>query len=81
MVTFTGASSGIGATACEHFARLGASLVLVARTVSGLETTKQNCIKAGASADTVNLIPNHLLEEVGWVIMVHVCLRTDTTIL
>src|SRR5947209_7313164 len=46
----TGASRGIGAAVAERFAREGAHLLLVARTVGGLEETDDRVRAAGGSA-------------------------------
>ena len=57
----TGASRGIGAAVAEAFAREGAHLVLVARTVGGLEETDDRVRAAGGSA---TLVPADLREFV-----------------
>ena len=49
----TGASRGIGAAVAEAFAREGAHLILVARTVGGLEETDDRVKTAGGSATLV----------------------------
>src|SRR3546814_12857292 len=49
----TGASRGIGAAVAEAFAREGAHLILVARTVGGLEETDDRIKAAGGSATLV----------------------------
>jgi NAD(P)-dependent dehydrogenase (short-subunit alcohol dehydrogenase family) len=51
----TGASRGIGAAVAEHFAREGAHVVLVARTVGGLEETDDKVRAAGGAATLVPL--------------------------
>jgi NAD(P)-dependent dehydrogenase (short-subunit alcohol dehydrogenase family) len=51
----TGASRGIGAAVAERFARAGAHLVLVARTVGGLEETDDKVRAASGSATLVPL--------------------------
>jgi NAD(P)-dependent dehydrogenase (short-subunit alcohol dehydrogenase family) len=51
----TGASRGIGAAVAEAYAREGAHLILVARTVGGLEETDDRVKAAGGSATLVPL--------------------------
>lgn len=51
----TGASRGIGAAVAEAFAREGAHLILVARTVGGLEETDDRVKAAGGTATLVPL--------------------------
>src|ERR1700744_4718612 len=51
----TGASRGIGAGVARRFAAEGAHVVLVARTVGGLEETDDEVRKAGGSATLVPL--------------------------
>lgn len=47
-VLVTGASSGIGAAIAKEFARLGASLILIARNRDRLEAVKAECLGIGA---------------------------------
>ena len=49
----TGASRGIGAAVAERFAREGAHVILVARTVGGLEATDDAIQAAGGKATLV----------------------------
>ncbi len=56
----TGASRGIGAAVAERFAAEGAQLVLVARTVGGLEETDDAVRRAGGKRAT--LVPLDLRE-------------------
>lgn len=49
----TGASRGIGAAVAEAYAREGAELILVARTVGGLEETDDRVKQAGGKASLV----------------------------
>jgi NAD(P)-dependent dehydrogenase (short-subunit alcohol dehydrogenase family) len=56
----TGASRGIGAAVARRFAAEGARLVLVARTVGGLEETDDACREAGGQGAT--LVPFDLRE-------------------
>jgi NAD(P)-dependent dehydrogenase (short-subunit alcohol dehydrogenase family) len=51
----TGASRGIGAAVAVRFAREGAHLVLVARTVGGLEEVDDQVQKAGGRATLVRM--------------------------
>lgn len=60
LALITGASRGIGAAVAERFAREGAELVLVARTVGGLEETDDRVREAGGKA---TLVPLDLTEE------------------
>ena len=55
----TGASRGIGAAIAKHFAKEGAHVILVARTVGGLEEVDDEIKKHGGSA---TLIPCDLNE-------------------
>ncbi|MDG2313651.1 MAG: SDR family NAD(P)-dependent oxidoreductase [Alphaproteobacteria bacterium] len=55
----TGASRGIGAAIAKHFAKEGAHVILLARTVSGLEKVDDEIKKYGGSA---TLIPCDLNE-------------------
>ncbi len=55
----TGASRGIGAAVAERFAAEGAHLILVARTVGGLEEVDDRVRSAGGSA---TLVPFDLTE-------------------
>src|SRR5438874_1802183 len=63
----TGASRGIGAAVAERFAREGAHLVLIARTVGGLEETDDRVRAAGGSATLVplDLRDSGKLDELG----------------
>jgi NAD(P)-dependent dehydrogenase (short-subunit alcohol dehydrogenase family) len=58
----TGASRGIGAAVAERFAREGAHVILVARTVGGLEATDDAIQAAGGKA---TLVPMDLGEPGG----------------
>ena len=55
LVLVTGASRGIGPAVAEVLAREGCHLLLVARTVGGLEETDDRVRKAGGSATLVPL--------------------------
>ncbi|MDF2368080.1 SDR family NAD(P)-dependent oxidoreductase [Sneathiella sp.] len=55
----TGASSGIGAAVAKKFAGHGAHVILVARSVGGLEEVDDDIQKAGGSA---TLVPLDLLD-------------------
>ena len=52
VVVVTGAGTGIGRSTAEALAEMGATLVLVARTQSKLDETKELVEKIGASAET-----------------------------
>ncbi|HXP94704.1 MAG TPA: SDR family oxidoreductase [Candidatus Binatia bacterium] len=49
-VIVTGAGSGIGRAACEAFGELGATLVLVGRTLEALQQTAERLKKSGATS-------------------------------
>jgi len=55
IAVITGASRGLGAAVAKRFAAEGAQLVLVARTVGGLEETDDEVRAAGRSATLVPL--------------------------
>ena len=55
IAVITGASRGIGAAVAERFAQEGADLVLIARTVGGLEATDDRVREAGGKATLVPL--------------------------
>ncbi|XP_055854756.1 3-oxoacyl-[acyl-carrier-protein] reductase FabG-like [Episyrphus balteatus] len=45
----TGASSGIGAETCKHFAKAGAHVVAVGRNLENLKLTAETCAKTNSS--------------------------------
>ena len=55
IAVITGASRGIGAAVAKRFAAEGAHVVLVARTVGGLEELDDQIVSAGGSATLVPL--------------------------
>ncbi len=59
LALITGASRGIGAAVAERFAKEGADLILVARTVGGLEATDDRVRAQGRHA---TLVPLDLLD-------------------
>jgi NAD(P)-dependent dehydrogenase (short-subunit alcohol dehydrogenase family) len=59
----TGASRGIGAAIAERYAREGAHLILIARTVGGLEEVDDRCRAAGGQPAT--LVPLDLRQHDG----------------
>lgn len=63
----TGASRGIGAAVAKRYAEEGAELILVSRTVGGLEATDDAVQKAGSRAMLVPLdLRNHdLIDSLG----------------
>jgi NAD(P)-dependent dehydrogenase (short-subunit alcohol dehydrogenase family) len=63
----TGASRGIGAEAAKCFAAAGAHVILVARTVGGLEAVDDAIRKAGGSATLVplDLRQHDLIDQLG----------------
>jgi NAD(P)-dependent dehydrogenase (short-subunit alcohol dehydrogenase family) len=60
IAVITGASRGIGATVAKRFAAEGAHVVLIARTVGGLEEVDDAIRQAGGTAAT--LVPLNLRE-------------------
>ncbi len=62
VVWITGASSGIGEALCKAFSHNGARVVLSARNTAELNRVRQECIAAGAEADTVLVLPLDVLE-------------------
>ncbi|MCE3233027.1 MAG: family NAD(P)-dependent oxidoreductase [Rickettsiaceae bacterium] len=66
----TGASRGIGAAVAKRYAQEGAHVILVARTVSGLEETDDAIKAAGGEATLVplNLLEYNKIDELGGII-------------
>lgn len=66
----TGASRGIGAAVAKRFASEGAHVILVARTVGGLEAVHDEIVAAGGKATLVPLDLNdhNKIDELGAVI-------------
>ena len=65
VVWITGASSGIGEALAVQFAREGARLVLSARRQDELERVRDRCVQAGATMDTVQVLPLDVTDEAG----------------
>ncbi|XP_043199518.1 glucose 1-dehydrogenase-like isoform X2 [Amphibalanus amphitrite] len=59
----TGASSGIGAATAEHFASLGARVVLAGRNEDRLKEVADKCHAAGAAADQVLTVAGDVCKE------------------
>lgn len=57
VVWVTGASSGIGEALCKAFSHAGARVALSARNTSELNRVREECIAAGAKADTLLVLP------------------------
>ena len=66
----TGASRGIGAAVAKRYAKEGAHVILVARTVGGLEEVDDAIQQAGGTASLVpmDLTKGELIDELGGVI-------------
>jgi NADP-dependent 3-hydroxy acid dehydrogenase YdfG len=62
VVWITGASSGIGEALAKAFSRSGARVVLSARNSAELNRVREECIAAGAEADTLLLLPLDVLD-------------------
>jgi NADP-dependent 3-hydroxy acid dehydrogenase YdfG len=62
VIWITGASSGIGEALVKAFARAGAKLVLSARKQAELHRVADDCIAAGASADSLLVLPLNVLD-------------------
>jgi NADP-dependent 3-hydroxy acid dehydrogenase YdfG len=62
VVWITGASSGIGEALARAFSRSGARVVLSARNSAELNRVREECIAAGAEADTLLLLPLDVLD-------------------
>jgi short-subunit dehydrogenase len=61
-VVLTGASRGIGVTIAEEFAKKGANLVLVARSMEGLEKTCDRVKQLGGTAVPIAFDLHHISE-------------------
>ena len=57
VVWITGASSGIGEALSKNFAACGASVVLSARNEGELQRVREECIAAGASGESLLVVP------------------------
>lgn len=66
----TGASRGIGAAVAKRFAAEGAHVIVVARTISGLEEVDDEIKKAGGECTLVplNLLEFEKIDELGGII-------------
>ncbi|ELT96276.1 hypothetical protein CAPTEDRAFT_166576 [Capitella teleta] len=63
VVIITGASSGIGATTAEYFAKTGAKLVICGRIAENLEKTAERCREAGLPDSKIVQMLGDLTEE------------------
>lgn len=63
VAVITGASSGIGAGTAEHFASLGAKLVLAGRNAERLKEVAGKCHAAGAAAEHVITVAGDICSE------------------
>jgi dehydrogenase/reductase SDR family protein 7 len=62
VVWITGASSGIGEALAKAFSHSGATVVLSARNTAELNRVREECIAAGATADTLLVLPLDVLD-------------------
>ena len=62
IITFLGASSGIGAGTAVHFAKNGAKVAITGRNEENLKKIVQKCEEASSTKEKVNDINNIIMQ-------------------